>query len=130
MKKFALTGLAFFLPVLAYAQPTDVTIDSAQDLSTFVIDFINNIGVPLIFAVAFLFFLLGVFKYFVRGAGDKEKRDEGRTMIIYSIIGFFVMISIWGLVHILTGTIQLNNNVPTQGNGLPKATQTGGGSDE
>ncbi len=123
MKKFALTGLSFFLPAFAFAQSTNTQIDSVQELTKFVIDFINNIGVPLIFAIAFIVFIWGVFKYFIMGASDKEKRDEGRSIIIYSIIGFFAMISIWGLVHILTGTIRLDNGVPVKGNGLPQAAQ-------
>ena len=29
------------------------------------------------------------------------------------------MLSVWGLVHILTGTVQLNNSVPSYGPNLP-----------
>ena len=117
MKKFALAGLSFFLPALAFA----ATIDSGQELAQFVIDFINNILVPLVFALAFIVFIFGVFQYFILGAGNEEKREKGKSFMIYGIIGFFVMVSVWGLVHILTGTISLDNNVPQQGNGLPKA---------
>ena len=120
MKKFALAGLSFFLPALALAQSSG-TIDSGQELAQFVIDFINNILVPLVFALAFIIFIFGVFQYFIAGAANEEKRDKGRSFMIYGIIGFFVMVSVWGLVHILTGTIRLDNGVPTQGNGLPKA---------
>ena len=121
MKKFALTGLSFFLPALAFAQSTSQTIDSAQSLATWVIAFINNILVPLVFAVAFIVFIFGVFQYFIAGAANEEKREKGKSFMIYGIIGFFVMVSVWGLVHILTGTVRLDNGVPTQGNGLPKA---------
>jgi hypothetical protein len=124
MKKLALAGLSFLLPVFAFAQSTNTEVDSVQSLSKFIIDFINNIGVPFIFALSFIVFIWGVFLYMIAGASDKEKRDKGRDVIIYSIIGFFAMIAIWGLVHILTGTIRLDNSVPTQGNGLPKTGQT------
>lgn len=121
MKKFALAGLSFFLPALAFAQSSSQTIDSVQGLSKFVIDFINNIAVPLVFAMAFIVFIWGVFTYFIRGAADAEKRQTGTHFMLYGIIGFFVMISVWGLVHILTGTIHFNSAVPTTGNGLPAA---------
>lgn len=124
MKKFALTSLSFFLPAFAFAQSSSQQIDSAQSLARFVIDFINNIAVPLVFALAFIFFIVGVFMYFIAGAANEEKRGKGRSLMIYGIIGFVVMISVWGLVHILTGTIRLDNAVPTQGNGLPQAAQT------
>ncbi len=121
MKKFALAGLTFFLPALAFAQSTSNTVDSAQELAVYVTEFINNIIVPLVFALAFVVFIIGIFMYFIAGAANEEKRAKGKQIMIYGIIGFFVMISIWGLVHILTGTIRLDNSVPTQGNGLPKA---------
>ena len=124
MKKFALSSLSFFLPVIAFAQSSSQTIDSAQSLSKWIIDFINNIAVPLVFALSFIVFIFGVFYYFIAGAANEEKRGKGRDIMIYGIIGFVVMIAVWGIVHILTGTIRLNNSVPTQGNGLPQAAQT------
>ncbi|HWU24170.1 MAG TPA: hypothetical protein VN086_00230 [Candidatus Paceibacterota bacterium] len=124
MKKFALSSLSFFLPAIAFAQSSSQTIDSAQSLAKWVIDFINNIAVPLVFALSFIVFIFGVFRYFIAGAANEEKRKSGRDIMIYGIIGFVVMICVWGIVHILTGTIRLNNSVPTQGNGLPQAAQT------
>lgn len=124
MKKFVLTSLSFFLPACAFAQSSSQQIDSAQSLARFVIDFINNIAVPLVFALSFIVFIVGVFYYFIAGAANDEKRGKGRSIMIYGIIGFVAMISVWGLVHILTGTIRLDNSVPTQGNGLPQAAQT------
>lgn len=124
MKKFALASLAFLVPAFAFAA-SGGTVDSAQALSSFIISFINNILVPLVFAISFLFFIWGVFTYFIRGASNEEKRKESRNIIIFSVIGFAAMISIWGLVHILVGTISLDNTLPSTGNGLPKAPQTG-----
>jgi MFS family permease len=124
MKKFALAGLSFFLPALAFAQSSNQQINSVQDLSRFVIDFINNIAVPLVFALSFIVFIIGIFLYFIAGAANDEKRAKGRSVMIFGIIGFAAMVSIWGLVHVLTGSVRLDNSVPTQGNGLPKAAQT------
>jgi hypothetical protein len=124
MKKFALAGLSFFLPAIAFAQSTSQTVDSVQGLAKFVIDFINNIAVPVVFALAFIVFIIGVFRFFIAGASDEAKREKGKDLMIYGIIGFFVMVSVWGLVRILTGTVRLDNSTPTQGNGFPKASQT------
>ncbi len=110
MKKFALAALSFFAPVVAFAQSATTQIDSAQSLAKWVIDFINNILVPLVFALSFIIFIFGVFRYFIAGAADEGKRDTGRQFMIYGIIGFFVMLSVWGLVHLLTGTIRLDNS--------------------
>ncbi len=104
MKKIAYSGLAFLVPALAFAQ----TYNNVQDLAAFAINLINNVAVPLIFALAFLVFIWGVFQYFIAGAGNEEKRDTGKQFMLYGIIGFFVMISVWGLVRILTGTVRLH----------------------
>lgn len=108
MKKTALVALAFLFPLVSSAQ----VIDSASSAAVFVIGFINNILVPLLFAVSFLVFIYGVFQYFIRGGGEKAKK-EGLGLITYGIIGFFVMLSVFGLVHILIGTVRTDNLAPT-----------------
>jgi hypothetical protein len=86
------------------------------------ITLINNTLVPLIFSLAFLLFLFGVFKYFF-GSGDKAaaSRKEGQQYILWAVIAFAVMLSVWGLVSIVTNTIPgLSNQnrpcIPTFGN--------------
>lgn len=104
MKKFIYTGAAFMLPLLAAAQ-----VDSLQDLGSFVIDLINNVAVPLVFAIAFIVFIWGVFMYFIAGGHDEEKQSQGKSLMLWGLIGFFIMVSVWGLVNILTGTLNLDN---------------------
>lgn len=113
MKKLALIGVSFVLPAFAFAQ----TVDSAQSLASFVINFINNVAVPLVFALAFVVFIWGVFEFFILGASNDEKKKKGKSLMMYGLIGFFLMVSVWGLVHILTGTLNLNNAQP----GFPQA---------
>lgn len=112
MKKFAFAAALFAFPLLAAAQ-----VDSLQDLATFVIDFINNIAVPLVFAVAFIVFIWGVFLYFIAGGHDEEGKEKGKSLMVYGLVGFFIMVSVWGLVNILTGTLNLENQIPE----LPEA---------
>lgn len=106
MKKFAYLAVSFALPVLAFAQT-----DTIQGLGDTILTIINSTLVPLIFALAFVVFLWGVFQYFIAGAADEEKREGGKSLMIYGLIGFFVMVSVWGLVNLLVGTFQLNSNV-------------------
>lgn len=74
------------------------------NLAGFLIYLINAVVVPLIFAIAFLTFIWGVYQYLIAGAADAEKRDKGRNFIIYGIIGFFIMVSVWGLVNVVVRT--------------------------
>jgi len=94
------------LPALVLAQT------SVFSLAATITNIINGVLVPLVFAIAFLVFIWGVFKYFIQGGDSDEKRGEAVKLMLYGIIGFFVMVSVWGLVNILVGTFNLNSNVP------------------
>ncbi|CAN5703339.1 hypothetical protein BH11PAT2_BH11PAT2_05720 [soil metagenome] len=78
---------------------------------------IINLLVPLVFAVAFIVFIYGVFRYFILGGGNEEKRAEGRKFVMWGIIAFAIMVSVWGLVNVITGTLNFGStsrpNLPT-----------------
>ncbi|MEK7120514.1 MAG: pilin [Patescibacteria group bacterium] len=102
MKKLTLLGLAVFLPAVASAQVTDV--DSVFDL---VSGWINTL-VPIIIALAVLAFIWGVFRYVV--ASSDDDKAKGRNMMIWGVVGIFVMVSVWGLVGVLKNTFGLDNS--------------------
>lgn len=85
-----------------------------------IIDFINGVLVYLVFSLAFIFFLWGVFKYFIAGGANDESREEGKKFISWGIVAFAVMISVWGLVNILVNTFGFGGAsrpcLPTFGN--------------
>jgi hypothetical protein len=66
---------------------------------------INSILVPILFAVSFIVFLYGVAQRFIFNS-DKASSD-GSKFILWGIIGFVVMISVWGLVNIVANTFGL-----------------------
>lgn len=66
--------------------------------------------IPIIFALALLFFLWGVMKFI--GADDAAKRQEGKKFIISGLIGLFVMTSLWGIIKILGTTLGIESTVP------------------
>ena len=84
-----------------------------MDFKTLLVTISGSILKPitvLIIALAVIFFLLGVLKY-IQSVGDETKRKEGTTMMVYGIVGIFVMVSLWGLVHVLQSTFTgLDNN--------------------
>lgn len=106
---------ALALPLVSFA-----AINNISDVGTFIINTINGVVVPVLFAVAFIVFLWGAFKVFILGATDDTAKKSGKDLMLWGLIGFFVMVSVWGLVNILTGTINFgNNNGPSTG--TPKA---------
>ena len=94
------------VPLTALAQ----ALNNASDLGSKIINIINTVLVPVLFAVAFIVFLYGAFKTFIIGANSEEVKEEGKNLVLWGLIGFFVMVSIWGLVNILTGTLIFGNN--------------------
>jgi hypothetical protein len=72
-----------------------------------------NMVVWLLMALALLTFLYGLMRYMMQ-AGDDGARAESRQYIVYGIIGLFVMVSMWGLVSVLTSTF-----VPGSAVGIP-----------
>jgi len=83
---------------------------------------INGILVPLLIAIAFITFLWGVYRYFILGADDDAKRQEGRTFVLYGIIGFVVIIAFWGLVGIVGTTIGLSAGGSAASHGITPPT--------
>jgi hypothetical protein len=59
--------------------------------------------VPIVMVIAVLVFFWGIVQYMTAGA-DEEKRGAARNLMIYGVIGLFVMVSIWGLVKFLGTT--------------------------
>lgn len=60
---------------------------------------VDAVIVPFLYAIAFLAFLWGIYHYFINESD--EKRKEGRKFALWSIVAFFVIFSVWGLVRLL-----------------------------
>ena len=109
------TLAVFALPLVSLA-----AINNVSDAGSFIINTINNVLVPVLFAVAFIVFLWGAFDTFILGRNSEEVNEKGKNLMLWGLIGFFVMVSIWGLVNILTGTVSFGNNTGVTG-GTPTA---------
>lgn len=102
----ASTGL-LLAPMFALAQ-----FNGSNELTDFgqrIINFINNTLVPFVFAVALLLFIYGVYLYFFYGRSEEDARKTGRDYILWSIIAFVVMVSVWGIVNLVAGGINLDD---------------------
>ena len=102
----AITYLALLaVPSMLYAQVTNVS-----DLFRLFRRTLNSL-VPVLIGVAIVAFLFGMIRY-IKSADNEKTREEGRQYMLYSIIALFVMVSLWGLVAVLTRTTSLNNSAP------------------
>jgi len=95
--------LALIAPMFAFAQTTGAEgrLDPVRVFLGNIVTFINGTLVPLIFALAFLVFIWGMFKTFILGGSDPGKQEEGKQLMLYAIVGFVIMVSLWGIVNLL-----------------------------
>ena len=73
-----------------------------------IISVINFVLVPLLFALAFFVFLYGIATKYIFSHGDPDKVAEGHKLILWGIVAFAVMVSVWGLVNVVTNTFGLS----------------------
>ena len=57
--------------------------------------------ITLLFAVATLIFVWGIISYVVGSQGEPAKLQKGKQVMIWGIVGMFVMASAFGIVRLL-----------------------------
>ena len=56
--------------------------------------------IPLLGAIAFLVFVWGVARY-IKSAGSEKEIKDSKNILIWGLIGLFVLVSIWGIIAFL-----------------------------
>ncbi len=59
----------------------------------------------LLVGLTVLMFAFGLMKYMFKGQSSDTARSEGRQLMLWGVIGLFVMTSVWGLVAIMASLI-------------------------
>ncbi|MEI6396784.1 MAG: hypothetical protein WCO48_01800 [Candidatus Taylorbacteria bacterium] len=73
-----------------------------------IISYLNQ-AMFLIVGVAVVMFVFYVVKYFIKPADGAERKEAG-TYVMYSVLGFFIIISLWGIVNIVKNTFKLDSS--------------------
>jgi Type IV secretion system pilin len=109
-----------FVPVITFAAISDNT--GGGEMQAFVggiLGFINTVLLPAILGLAFLMFVWGVFKFFILGGSDEEAQAKGKSLMIYAVAGFVLILSFYGIVNIvvngLFGTPDTATDIKTPG---------------
>jgi len=93
--------------VLADVPPAPLPARNLGQIFTNITSFILSPLIGLFLTAAVVVFFWGMVKY-IYSLGEKEK-VEGRWLMVWGVIALFVMVSVWGLVGVLTNTFGLNN---------------------
>ena len=124
-KNIAIAGATFvsavLLPVLVFAQSTTltsggtavcapVTGSTGANAGTILCTAYNiiKIVIPVLILGAVAYFIWGIVEFIT--AKDAEEKSKSRGQMIHGIIGFVVILGLWGLVNVLLNTFSLNNN--------------------
>jgi uncharacterized membrane protein YuzA (DUF378 family) len=93
-----------------YSAANSCDASSITNLKSLITYFVGCLLVPLVYIIiglAVFIFVFGIFKIIT--SESPEEKQKGRDLMLWGIIGIFVMVSLWGLVNILQGTFTLNN---------------------
>ncbi len=98
--------LLFLLPNIAFA--------SFDSFLSKVNSLIVNPLIKLLFALALAYFLYGVVKFFTN-ADNESARTEGKSHMLYGLIGIVIMMGVWGITNILINTLEIDGINPEKG---------------
>jgi hypothetical protein len=118
-KNFAVLGVSvasFLMPVVVFAQDlaAQCAVVGGGTLDSFAcrIYSIVRIVIPLLILIAVAVFIYGVFN-FIKSEGDDKAK--GKIQMMNGIIGFAVILGLWGLVSILLNTFGVGGGSVNQG---------------
>jgi|GEM_PF-2313932 hypothetical protein len=83
-----------------------------------------NMAIKVVVGLAIVVFVFNIYRYFFT---TKENKERG-MYLLWSIIGFAVIVCFWGLVNLVAGTFSFNTNAPTIFGNLFGSTSSGCGS--
>ncbi len=111
-KIFPLLSLSVFLPQIASAATCNPvgTPGNITDVLCRINDILNII-IPILITLGVVYFIWGVIQYVT--AKDEETKKAARSVMISGIIGLFVIVSIWGIIHILSNTFGTGSGGPS-----------------
>jgi hypothetical protein len=111
---FFVTALVV-VPVLAGAQSSNFlggANGGAGELGSAmgnILAFISNVLIPFLLAVGFFMFVWGMFNYFIVGGANDDAKEKGKSLIIYALAGFVIILAFWGIVNIFVNATGVAN---------------------
>ncbi len=64
------------------------------------INVLNNTIIPFILGIAFLVFVINVFRFFIIGGATDEGKEKAKSLALYGVSAFIFIIIFWGIVNL------------------------------
>lgn len=100
--------MSLFTVQIAYAS------DSLNAFIANIDTMIINPLISLLFALAVIFFLYGVFE-FIANQENEEKRTTGKMHMVWGIVGITIMMGVFMIMNIILNTLGITGINPEQG---------------
>ena len=100
---WGVVALAF--PIFAHAQLVADTGWDLLDLLDWVFSILRRAPQYLVY-VAVLFFFYNIVVYVVKGS-DAAAKTKALQGVGWSIVGIFIMLSLWGIIAFISGTLRI-----------------------
>lgn len=76
--------------------------------------FANNILIPFLLGLAFLFVVINAIRFFVFEGATDDGQKKAKALAVYGVAAFVVIIIFWGVVNLLSSSLGLVvKNAPT-----------------
>ena len=107
-KAFIFAGALLLAPAAVFGQ-----VDRAGkiDASLSLIENIVKRAIPLLVAIALIWFIWGLIKFLI--SGSEDARAQGKSMMLWGIIALFVIVSIWGIVAYIADLVGVDTGTVT-----------------
>lgn len=122
---YSVAAFALMLPVWVHAQGGWAEGGSGE-IDRFgkdIINFIDNVITPFMFAVALVLFIYGAFLFLIASGGDGEERQKGRQFMFWGIIALVIIVSLWGIVNLISGGLGFGDDEDID-EYIPRASQS------
>ena len=105
---FTVIIASLFYPGVSFAQRTP---SNFSDLVTLLLNIIS-VTIPLLAGLSILVFFWGLARFVLSAGGDERAHTEGKRFMLWGIIAMFVMMSVWGIVAVITNTLGISLFIP------------------
>lgn len=103
----------YILVPIAHAQDSSV-----GSLMAKINEFVINPAITLLFIIAFVLFVFGLFNFFRAKGGDSSDEDiaRGKRHMLWGIIGMVIMVSVFGIMQLLINSLGVQGIDPNSPN--------------